>query len=154
MKTIDTKSYLDTLCSIADSGKTVSTIVSGGSMTPFLGNNRDYVFLEAPKKPLKKGDIVLFERVNGDYILHRIKRIKKDGFYLLGDRQYNVEGPVKPSQIRCVAVSVKRKNKILTPKNIIWKFYSKIWLNIVFLRPIVFKISSFFCRKQKKSKKT
>ena len=153
VKTIDTKSYLDTLCSIADTGKTVSTIVSGGSMIPFLGSNRDYAFLETPKRPLKKGDIVLFERKNGDYILHRIKSIKKDGLYLLGDRQYKPEGPLNPSCVRCVVVSVKRKNKILTPENIIWKFYSKIWLNVVFLRPFIFKICFVFCTKHKKRKK-
>jgi len=35
------------------------------------------VFLEVPKKPLKAGDIVLFSRENGDYVLHRIKKIAK-----------------------------------------------------------------------------
>ena len=147
VKTIDTKAYLDSLCSIAATGSTVSTIVTGGSMIPFLGSNRDYVFLQAPQKALKKGDIVLFQRSNGDYVLHRIKSIKKDGCYLLGDRQYSVEGPISLGQIRCVAVSVKRKGKILTPRNLLWKFYSKIWVNTVFLRPLIFKIRSVFPKK-------
>lgn len=140
MKTIDTKSYLDTLCEIADKGELVSTVVSGGSMVPFLSGNRDYVYLEIPKRKLKKGDIVLFVRKNGDFVLHRIKKIRKDGYYLIGDRQTTKEGPVLRKQIKLLAVKVKRKGKIIAEKNFKWKFYSKIWNNLVFLRPAIFSI--------------
>ncbi|MBR3971303.1 MAG: S24/S26 family peptidase [Ruminococcus sp.] len=150
MKNIDTKSYLDALCKIAKEGKTVSTIVTGSSMTPFLGSNRDFVYMKAPDKPLKKGDIVLVQRKNGDYVLHRIKRIKKEGIYLLGDRQYKAEGPVSYEQIRCIVTSIKRKDKLITPKALVWKFYQRIWINTVFLRPVVFKLLSL-CRHKNKT---
>lgn len=140
MKTIDTKSYLSVLCEIADKGELVSTIVSGGSMVPFLSGNKDYVYLEIPKRTLKKGDIVLFVRHNGDFVLHRIKKISKDGYYLIGDRQTAVEGPVEREQIKLLVVKVKRKEKFLTEKNFRWKFYSKVWNNLVFLRPAVFYV--------------
>lgn len=149
MKNIDTKSYLDTLCAIADEGKTVSTIVTGGSMTPFLGSNRDFVYMKHPDAPLKKGDIVLFQRESKEYVLHRIKRINKDNVYLLGDRQYKVEGPIHTSQVRCVVISAKRKEKLITPKNLAWKFYQKVWINIVFLRPLIFRIINLTHRKRK-----
>lgn len=152
MKIIDTKSYLDTLCELTDEGKTVSVLVSGGSMAPFLCANRDYVFLEKAENPLKKGDIVLFTRENGDYILHRIKKITSQGYYLTGDRQTALEGPVNSNQIHCVATSAKRKEQLITPKNAVWKFYSKVWINIIFLRPLIFKIAGFFRKKRKKQK--
>ena len=150
VKTIDTKSYLSTLCDIAQSGELVSTIVCGSSMVPFLSGNRDYVYLCLPEQKLKKGDIVLFVRKNGDFVLHRIKKVTVDGYYMLGDRQTELEGPIEKSQIKLIAVKDKRKDKILTPKHLKWKFYSKIWINLVFLRPIVFAALKAL-RKRKKT---
>ena len=150
MKTIDTKAYLDALCEIAQTGKSVSTVVSGSSMAPFLASNRDFVFLETPKRPLKKGDIVLFQRENEAYILHRIKKITPQGLYLVGDRQVSLEGPVPEHSIRCVVTSAKRNNKIVTPDSFVWKFYEKVWINLIFLRPLIFTFLKFFRKKRKK----
>lgn len=140
MKIIDTKAYLDTLCELADKGETVSTVVSGSSMTPFLSANRDFVFMKKAEAPLKIGDIVLFTRENGDYVLHRIKKIKYGGYYLVGDRQTAIEGPVPYKSIRCVVTAVRRKNKLITSKNPVWFFYAKIWIRLVFLRSAIFRI--------------
>lgn len=147
MKTVDTKIYLDTLCQLANKGETVSTVVSGGSMIPFLSPNRDYVFLKTPDKPLKKGDIVLFTRDNGNYALHRIKKATQKGYYLTGDRQTCIEGPVEKEKIHCIVTAVKRKGKLIENKSFVWKFYEKIWINLVFLRPVFFKAASLFRRK-------
>jgi len=147
VKTIDTKSYLDTLCELTAKGETVSTIVSGSSMTPFLSGNRDYVFLKKPEKKLKTGDIVLFTRENGDYILHRIKKTKSNNCYLIGDRQTALEGPVSHKRIHCVVTAVKRKGKLISKKSPLWFFFSKIWIRLVFLRPAIFKVTQLFCKK-------
>lgn len=138
MKTIDTKSYLHAICDIAQSGEIVSTVVSGGSMIPFLVGKRDIVYLRLPYRKLRKGDIVLFTRLGGDYVLHRIKKVCKDGYYIIGDRQTKAEGPVSAEQIRLLAVKAKIKGKLVTEKSLKWKFYSKIWNNLVFLRPLIF----------------
>lgn len=151
MKTIDTKGYLSAICEIAQSGEIVSTVISGGSMTPFLCSSRDTVYLRLPHRKLRKGDIVLFTRHNGDFVLHRIKKIKKDGYYMIGDRQTEKEGPVPLSQIRLLAVSAKRKGKTITEKNFIWKFYKKIWNNLVFLRPLIFSVLRILHRKSKRN---
>lgn len=144
MKTLDTKEYLDTLCELAESGREVSTVVSGGSMLPFLSSGRDIVYLRKPETPPKKGDVALFIRNDGSYILHRIRFIRKDGYYMIGDRQIATEGPIKLSQIAAVAIKVRRKGKLLTPKSTTWKFYKHIWLRTVRLRPLIFRIRSLF----------
>ena len=135
MKTIDTKSYLDALCEIANQGNCVSTVVAGASMTPFLSGGRDFVYLESPSRKLRKGDIVLFLRDDGRYVLHRIRYIRKDGYYMVGDRQTVTEGPVTPSQIKALVTGAKRKGKELSPKSPLWLFFSKVWIRIVPLRP-------------------
>lgn len=146
MKTVNTKEFLDTLCELAENGETVSTVVSGGSMLPFLSGNRDFVFLQKPQRPVKRGDIVLFTRENGDYVLHRVRHIKAEGYYLIGDRQTTLEGPVEEGHIRCIAVKVRRKGKILTEKNFCWKFFSTIWLHAIPFRSSAFAIIGFFHR--------
>lgn len=140
LKTIDTKSYLDALSALTENGHTVSTAISGGSMLPFLAGGRDFVILKKPDSILKKGDIVLFKRLNGNYILHRIRHIKKDSYYLIGDSQTIIEGPIDKEQIIAVAVSAKRKGKMISPRNLIWKFYSVIWLRLIPFRHLIFKI--------------
>ena len=153
MKTIDTNTYLNTLCELTSKGETVSTIVSGSSMTPFLSGNRDYVFLEKPPKKLKTGDIVLFTRETGDYILHRIKKVKDNNYYLVGDRQTNIEGPVPFERIHCVVTAVRRKGRMLSKKSPLWFFFGKIWIRLVFLRPAVFRFALLF-HKNKNNKLT
>lgn len=152
MKTLDTNAFLDTLCELAEKGETVSTVVSGGSMLPFLAGNRDFVFLQRPQKKLKKGDIILFTRENGEYVLHRIKHIRPDGYYLIGDRQTSVEGPVLEQQIRCVVTKARRKGKIISPKNFCWKFFSVFWIRAIFLRPAVFAVAGLLHKNRKNSK--
>lgn len=149
MKVIDTESFLSALCELIEDEKTVSTVVTGGSMLPFLSGGRDYVYLEKPRRNLRKGDIVLFKRTNGAYVLHRIKRIKGENFYLIGDRQYEVEGPVRREQILALAIGAKRKSKDVTTKSPVWLFYSKIWINMVSLRPFVFRCTELLFKNKK-----
>lgn len=143
MKTIDTKSYLNTLVNLIEDNKSVSTIVTGGSMLPFLGSNRDYVYLEKVNREFKKGDIVLFIRKDENYVLHRIVKVKKEGYYLCGDSQNVLEGPVSSQDIKALVTHVKRKGKIICEKDFIWKFYSKIWINVIYIRPLIFKVRGF-----------
>lgn len=149
MRTIDTKGYLSALCELTEQGKTVSTVVTGGSMAPFLCGNRDYVCLEKPRGELRRGDVVLFRRLNGDFVLHRIRYIRDTGYFLVGDRQTETEGPVQREQILALVTEVKRRGKWITPENFSWKFYSKVWINIVPLRPVVFSLAGMLRRKRK-----
>ena len=57
---------------------TLPLVVSGTSMAPFLAPDRDRVFLSAVTRPLKAGDIVLYQRDCGTYVLHRIVRVDGD----------------------------------------------------------------------------
>ena len=61
-------------------GLEVSLLIKGNSMYPFLVSNRDEVLLKEAKDPLKEGDILLFRRQDGDYVLHRLIRIRKHVF--------------------------------------------------------------------------
>lgn len=68
---------------------TVRFTPKGNSMLPTLRNNKDSVTLKSPLFPLKKYDIAFYVRDNGQYVLHRIVDIPKDGTYTMrGDNQF------------------------------------------------------------------
>ena len=111
MKTISAGTYLPILQALILDGKTVCLNISGSSMAPFLIHQRDSVRLQRPEHPPISGDIVLYQRENGQFILHRICRIKNGFYYLAGDNQTVLEGPVPPKQIFAVVTAVCRKGQ-------------------------------------------
>ena len=57
--------FMKNLPSLLEEAESIPLIISGNSMLPFLIHGRDTVFLSKIQKPLKKGDIVLYRRLNG-----------------------------------------------------------------------------------------
>lgn len=137
-RVVDTNEYVSVLREIAGSGKVVSLRISGGSMTPFLAHGRDYIYFTKPDRELRRGDMVFYQRQNGQYVMHRIYKKKADGYYIVGDAQAEIEGPIAESQIFARIVKVKRKDRLLQPGDFWWEFFEHVWIRIVPLRmPIV-----------------
>ena len=61
---------------ISEQGRLVYTSV-GDSMSPLIREN-DLLVIEPVKEPLKVGDIPLYKRDSGQYVLHRIVKIKSN----------------------------------------------------------------------------
>ena len=58
-----------------------------------------------------RNDVVLYRRDQGILVLHRICRITSDGFYMVGDNQYEVEGPLRQDQIIGKLIAVNRNSR-------------------------------------------
>ena len=66
--------------------------ITGTSMNPLLYQNRDFVKIVKPQLPLKLGDIPLYRRNDGSFVLHRVVGIKDNGEYIMcGDNQFILE---------------------------------------------------------------
>lgn len=132
---LDTRAFLDTVCDLLRQGERhVAVPVAGGSMIPFLYHG-DTVYLDLPDSPLKKGDIVLYTRANGRYILHRIKKINPDGSYIMvGDAQQELEYLPRRDMIHARVSSARHKGKLTQPGQPRWWFYQHVWLWIVPIR--------------------
>lgn len=85
MRHADKEKYISELIDMTREGIEVDLPVSDNSMSPFLRDNRDSVYLKKPSEELKRGDMVLFRRSNGKYIMHRISKITENGYYTVGD---------------------------------------------------------------------
>lgn len=142
-KNLETREYLRILEELLHDHKTVKVPVSGNSMSPFLITERDCVLVQEPKRPLKRGDIVLFQRNSGEYILHRICRTKNDEFYIVGDAQTEIEGPIQRNQIFGHVIKVQRKGIWIDGSNFWWLFFQYVWIRIIPLRPILRKAYGF-----------
>ncbi len=78
--------------------------ITGTSMNPLLYQNRDFVRIIKPVLPLKLGDIPLYRRDDGTFVLHRVVGIKADGGYIMcGDNQFILEYGITDKNIIGVA---------------------------------------------------
>lgn len=142
MRTINTREYLSTLCELVSEGKEVSVTVTGNSMSPFLIHHRDRIIIGSPERDLRRGDMVFFVRDNGQYVVHRIRRVRADGYYLIGDGQTETEGPIARSQIFAIVKRVNRKGRWMGEGDFWWLFFQKVWIRMVPLRRYVVKLYS------------
>lgn len=134
------------LLELLDEVEAVPLVISGGSMTPFLAHGRDTVYLSKVKGPLKKGDMVLYQRTNGAYVLHRVFRVEKDSYTMVGDAQVYLEPGIQKSQILAIVTAVRRKDKLLRKGSFWWEFFEHIWIYMVPFRPVVRNTYTFVKR--------
>ena len=119
-------------------GRSVRITVTGSSMYPFLRENIDSIELSSSNFiNIHRGDIVLILRDTGAYILHRILKKEKDRFYIVGDHQQWIEGPLRQDQLIAVAIAIWRKDKKIVCTNIWWKILSRAWLRLLPVRHVV-----------------
>ena len=115
-------------------------VISGNSMSPFLVHGRDTVYLSRLDRQVKKGDVLLYKRDSGAYILHRVYKVEQDSFTMVGDAQPVLEKGIRPDQIIALMTSALRKGKIQKPGCFWWDFFEKVWLKLVPVRPVLIKV--------------
>ena len=140
VRIISPEELMPQLPRLLEETENVPLVISGNSMAPFLRHGRDVVYLSKVTRPLKKGDMILYRRLNGSYILHRVCRCGPHGYDLAGDAQLHVEAGIRPEQVLAVVNAVRRKGKLLEKGNFQWEFYERVWLALLPLRPMIFRI--------------
>ena len=140
MREVDAQEYIAVLRELIEEGHQVSLLISGSSMSPFLIHHRDTIYFKKPDRELRVGDMVFYRRGNGKYVMHRIRRIRPEGFYMIGDAQWEIEGPLQREQIFGLITAVERKGKLIQPGDFRWEFFAKVWLRIIPLRRLIQRI--------------
>ncbi len=127
-------------------GNSIKIRPQGYSMYPVLVPGRDEVIVEPlGMKQLRRGDVVLYRRDKkngGILVLHRIWKVKADGFYLVGDNQKELEGPLQMEQIKGIMVAMYRKGKYISVKNMFYRGLTGIWLWLRPFRPEIAKTAA------------
>ena len=110
-------------------GQSVLFSPQGISMKPMLRPGIDRVLLSPVPERLKKYDLVLYKRANGQYILHRI--IKAGLVYhCRGDHQFKPEHGLKQDQMIAVVTGFYRGNKLHRVNEIGYRLYCRIWCGL------------------------
>lgn len=105
-------------------GKSFSFPVKGTSMQPLLHSN-DVVTI-IPKKEYNVGDIVLFNRSDDEFVLHRIIKKRNDFFDIVGDHQTRIEKNVSKDKIIGCVISYSKKGEINNLDTKRYQFYKFI----------------------------
>ena len=123
--------------------------VNGTSMLPFI-HAGDLVMLDKiSNHQIKKGDVVLYKRENGQYVLHRIHSIKNEMLVMLGDNQLKLEKNIAYNQLLAKMISYKTKKKDVSVKSFKYRFWTNIW-NIYLIRYVILKVKWLLLKLKKR----
>ena len=107
-------------------GKKVRFAPKGISMLPMIRQNLDTVVITSPPKRLRKYDLTLYRRENGQFVLHRVVGIDRDGSYIMcGDNQYAREYGITDKNILAVAEGYYRGDEYIACTDKKYLKYSK-----------------------------
>jgi len=136
---------------LSNQGKARIT-VTGMSMYPFLREFTDSVELSSSNFcSIVRGDVVIILRDSGEYVMHRVVKKQKDYFYMVGDAQQWIEGPLLPDQLIAIVTSVWRNDKLISCSSFWWKLLSHTWLLLLPFRRYIIRAHSlvrraFYCK--------
>jgi hypothetical protein len=121
-------------------GCAVRLKTKGWSMYPLIAEGRDEVIIEpVGTHRLRRGDVVLYRRPGSILVLHRIHHVTKDGVYLVGDNQKEIEGPLAPKQMKGILSVMIRNGKEVSVHHPLYLLYSHLWLALRPFRPGISK---------------
>lgn len=128
-------------------GNTIQIKPRGYSMYPILVPDRDEAVIEPVDiEKLKRGDVVLYRRdpqvTNGILVLHRIVKCTEQGFYMVGDNQTKIEGPLRKDQIKGKMIGIVKNGKYLSVCNFWYRFLTMGWLWLRPLRPVISNVAA------------
>ncbi len=116
-----------------ENGEIATLVVTGYSMRPMLCQYRDSVRLEPINGQLKPGDIALYKRENGRYILHRVIRLTQEGYLFCGDNQAELE-KVDQDQLIALVTGYVKNGKSRTLDSIGYRLYCFVWVKLFCVR--------------------
>ena len=107
-------------------GRAIAIGPKGTSMRPLIRQGIDFVELSPLPEKLKKYDIPLYQRPDGQYVLHRIVRVG-DTYTCIGDNQFKKETGVEHGWMIARVSAVYREKKRVPVTAFSYKVYCRLW---------------------------
>ena len=99
----------------------------GSSMLPLLRQGRDSVSLRRVDSPIRKGDILFYQRPDGSFVLHRVWAVTSEGLTLIGDNQTSAEYGVSPDWVIGRVTRIFRDDKEVICDGWGYRWYLRLW---------------------------
>ena len=122
----------------------------GVSMLPMIRQGRDSVVLSRLPDKLKKYDVILYQRENGQFVLHRLVKLKR-GYVFWGDNDFEHEHGVERSQMIARVSSFYRDDKHIDACDASYRLYCHAWYGSRGLRKIIRRTVVLIYRMLKKN---
>ena len=122
-----------------NAGKILTCFTVGDSMEPLLYNRKTHVFIQKAEGTLCSGDIPLYRRPSGQYVMHRIIRVGKTCYYTRGDNRCGLE-KVPREWVLGVVTQIFRKGKYIPVTDARYRLFVKFWKIIYPIRWIYYHI--------------
>jgi len=114
----------------------------GDSMLPLIKEGLSILEIKSISKKPQKYDIVLYKRNNGQYVLHRILKVRKNDYVMCGDNRWTKEKGIVDNQIIGILTKVINGEKItitnMNDKS--YRIYSHLWCDFFLVRAFILKM--------------
>ncbi len=124
IKALPFSEIVPVMTEVLKKGASFTFIPNGISMLPLIKGGTDRVTVSPLPDKLKTGDIVLYKRASGQFVLHRIVKKKKASYVLCGDHQnvfeYNV---TRENMLAVVTEIINDEEKIILSENKKYRSY-------------------------------
>ena len=124
----------------------------GRSMRPLIRQERDHFIIETPGEGRRHvNDVILYKRRDGKYVLHRIRRVRKNDYGLRGDNTYVMEYGITDEQVLGVMTAFSRDGGRMIPVTAPgYRLYVAFWNVIYPLRLLYVKLRRIGGRAKRK----
>ncbi len=123
-------------------GRLVYTNV-GDSMRPLIRQDRDLLIIEKYEGRLKKYDVPLYKRDSGQYVLHRVLKVRENDYVICGDNRYSKEYGITDRHIIGVLTAVVRNGKEVPITDWRYRIYVHLWCDFFPIRALILKAKHF-----------
>lgn len=125
---------------LAKNGKLIYTNV-GDSMMPLIRQDKDLLIIEPVHGRLKKYDVPLYRRDSGQYVLHRILKVRKEDYVICGDNRWKKEYGITDRHIIGILTGIVRNGKTIHVTDKKYLLYVHVWCDFFLIRAILIRIS-------------
>lgn len=155
MVRIPMESLIEVILLQLETAKHANLAVTGCSMLPMLRQYKDTVQLKPIEGTLKPGEIALYQRHNGKYVLHRVIRVTETGYLFCGDNQADLE-PVEQEQLIAQVTSFTKNGKRHYINEPAYRLYRFAWVKFfnlrkyyIWLRRRIGRVRNWMCNRRK-----
>ena len=99
---------------VLSKGGTFTMLPRGTSMLPLIREGLDSVILSPLPDKILSGDIILYKRDSGQFVLHRVMKAKNGSFTMCGDNQVVFEKGITRQNMIALASGIIRDDEEIT----------------------------------------
>lgn len=121
---VNLKEFWPVMKEVIESGGEFTFYPHGTSMMPLIREGVDQVVL-VKADTVKAGDAVFYLRDNGQFVLHRIVKVKNGEYIMCGDNQVGLEYGITDKHILAKMKAVIRDGQIIDETNAKYRRYVK-----------------------------